>query len=112
MSASAIVWLVILVAWIVVLVLVAGQALRAFREAKRLQRRVVGYGDLPIIAALERAAENAQRLERSATLAEPLIERAAVALAVIRRGPLPPEVVAAFVRVRNELAEFRRFRAG
>lgn len=112
MSASAIVWLVIVVAWIVVLALVGAQALRALREAKRLQRRVGAYADLPVLAAVKRAAENAQRLERSAAEAEPLLERAQAAIAVIRRGPFPPEVVEAFFRVRDELAAFRRFRVG
>jgi hypothetical protein len=111
-SATAIVWLVIVVAWIVVLVLVAGQALRAVREALRLRRRVGGYRDLPLLAAAERASEDVQRLERTAAEAEPLLLRAQDAIEVIRRGPLPPEVIDAFRLVRDELAAFRRLRAG
>jgi hypothetical protein len=111
-SATAIVWLVIAIAWIAVLTLIAVQALRAVREAKRLQHRVVGYTDLPVIAAVQGAAANVQRLERTAADAEPLLLRAQEAIAVIRRGPLPPEVVEAFFRIRDEVAAFRRVRVG
>jgi hypothetical protein len=110
-SPSAIVWLIIALAWIVVLVLIAGQALRALREAKRLRSRLDTYAELPLVAVLKRAAQDAQRLERTAVLMEPLLARAHAAIAVIRRGPLPPELVAAFFRVRAELAAFRNLRA-
>jgi hypothetical protein len=111
-SATAIVWLVIALAWLVVLALIAPQALQAVREAMRLRRRVSVYAKLPVIAAARQAVQDAQRLERAAGEAEPLLLRAQEAIAVIRRGPLPPEVVNAFVRVRDEVAAFRRFRVG
>jgi hypothetical protein len=110
--AAAIVWLVFAIAWVVVLALAAKPALLAFREAKRLRDRVGAYRQLPVVAALERCAEDARRLEGTASLIEPLLERAQAAIAVIRQGPLPPEVVSAYVRVRDEVAAFRRLRIG
>jgi hypothetical protein len=112
MSARAIVWLVIAIAVVVVLVLAAMQALRAAREAQRLKRRVEEYQKLPLFVALSTFEQDAARLRTVATLAEPLVARALIAIAIIRRGPFPPDVVAAYRRVRTELAALRRLRNG
>jgi hypothetical protein len=112
MSARAVVWLVIAIAVIVVLVLAAIQALRAAREAQRLKRRVEEFQKLPLFAALSAFEQDAARLSAIASRAEPLVARALIAIAIIRRGPFPPEVVAAYRRVRAELAVLRRLRIG
>lgn len=112
MSAAAIVWLIIAIAVIVVLVLAAVQALRAVREAQRLKQRVEAYANLPLFGALSTFERDAARLNVTMKSAEPLIERAQVAIAVIRRGPLPPEVTGAYRRVRDELVAIRRLRGG
>jgi hypothetical protein len=111
MSASAIVWLVSAIAVIVVLALAARHALRAVREAQRLRRRAEEYRKLPLFASLSTFERDTARLEAIATRAEPLVARALVAIAVIRRGPLPPDVIAAYHRVRGQVAAFRRLRS-
>ncbi|HYZ17446.1 MAG TPA: hypothetical protein VE591_13640 [Candidatus Acidoferrum sp.] len=112
MSPRAIVWLIIAIAVIVVLVLTAMQALRAAREAQRLKRRVKEFQKLPLLAALATFEQDASRLRTTTTRAEPLVARALVAIAVIRRGPVPPEVVAAYRRARTALSALGRLRAG
>lgn len=112
MAASAIVWLIFGIAVVVVLALAAKQALSAVREAQRLKRRAEEFRALPLFAALTRFEHDAPRLQAVATRAAPLIARALVAIAVIRRGPLPPEVIAAYRRVRLEIAALRRLRSG
>lgn len=110
MSAHAIVWTLTGVLLVIVLALAASQALRGLREAKRAKARVDAYGELPMVAALHKAEADAQRLQASLTQVEPLMARAQVALATIRRGPFPAEVAGAYARVRDEIAAFRRFR--
>jgi len=107
MSAHAIVWWASLVALIVVLGLAGAQALRALRELKRAQARVAGFGELPVFAALARAETNAQRLQGAVEAIAPLVARAEAAVAVIRRGPVPPELVTAAKRIGTELAALR-----
>ncbi len=108
-SANAIVWWVTLVALVVVLALIAMQVARAIREVKRLKDRVSAYADLPVFKALERAERDAERLERAVGNVAPLLERAEVALATIRRGPVPPELVPAAKRVVAEIVALRHF---
>ena len=104
----ALVWWVILVALAVVLVLAGAQAARAFREIKRLNERIDGFADLPVAKALPRAEANIRRIEEAVDQVEPLVERAKVAIAAIRRGPLPPGLVAGIRRVSAEIAAFRQ----
>jgi hypothetical protein len=99
---------VILIALAVVLVLAGAQAARAFREIKRLNERIDGFADLPVAKALPRAEANIRRIEAAVDQVEPLVERAKVAIAAIRRGPLPPGLVAGIRRVSAEIAAFRQ----
>lgn len=109
MSPNAIVWWVILVAVLVVLGLAAAQALRAMRELNRIKARVAAYEELPVFKALAGVEANGRRLEAAVGELAPLIARARIALAVIRRGPLPPELIAGIRSLRAEIAAFRRF---
>lgn len=111
MSTHAIVWIITGILLVVVLALAGGQAMRGVREAKRAKARVDAYGSLPVVAALRTAEANAHRLEAALAQIDPLIARAQAALAVIRRGPFPPEVVGAYVRLRAEVAAFRGMRS-
>ncbi len=108
MSAPAIVWTLTAVGFVVLLALAGRQLLRALGDAKRAASRVSAYRDLPLVAALTRAQSDAVRLGASLEAVEPLLVRAQTATATIRRGPLPPDLVAAVVRVRDEIAAFRR----
>ena len=109
MSAHAIVWIVIAVALVVVLAMTAAQALRAVREMNRMNARLDAYGDLPVVRKLARAEDDIRRIEAAAAQVAPLAARAEAAIAVVRRGPLPPEVLRAFRRLAAELAAFRAF---
>lgn len=111
MSPRAIVWIIIAVALAIVLIMVAVQALRAVCELKRFNRRLEDLGDLPIVQKLARAEDDVRRIEAAAASAAPLLARAQLALAVIKRGPLPPELVRAVRRIAAELAAFRAFSA-
>ena len=107
MSATAAVWWASLAAFIVVLGLIGLQLARIWRELGRIERRLTGYAELPIVAALVRAEASAARIEAAVAQIEPLAARARAAVEVIKRGPLPREVVVAYVRVRAEIAAFR-----
>ena len=109
MSPYALIWWATLIAAAIVLVLTAAQALRAWREIERIGDRVAAYADLPVVAALERAAVDGRRIDTAIAELPALLERGQAAIAVIRKGPLPPELVGAIVRVRAEVAAFRRF---
>lgn len=111
MSAHAIVWTLTGVLLVTVLALAGGQVMRGVREAQRAKARVDAYGSLPVVDALRTAEANARRLEAALAQVDPLIARAHAAVAVIRRGPFPAEVVGAYVRVRDEVAAFRRVRS-
>jgi hypothetical protein len=108
-SANAIVWWVSLVALIVVLALAGMQAARAQRELARLKTRIAAYEDLPVMTALTNVEADIQRLEGAAGHVAPLVERAQAAMAVIRRGPVPPDVIAAATRLGAEIAALRTF---
>lgn len=97
---AAVLWLTVAVA-VVCVVAAALQLLAAARGAKRIMARVEGYGALPVVDALHRAEADVARLEGSLTQAGPLMARAAVAVDVIRRGPIPPEFIAAFRTLRR-----------
>ncbi|HEX3462940.1 MAG TPA: hypothetical protein VHS78_02635 [Candidatus Elarobacter sp.] len=109
MSPHRIVWTVFAVALAVVVVMVVVQAMRAVREMNRLNRRIEDLGDLPLVKKLARAEDDVRRLEAAAARVAPLLVRAEAAMAVIKRGPLPPEFVRAIVRVSAEIAAFRAF---
>jgi hypothetical protein len=98
-----------LVALLVVLALAGRAAASARREVKRIATRVDGYGGLPVVAALERAEADADRIDAAVGALAPLLARARAAVAVILRGPIPPGVVTALVRLRREIAAFRSF---
>lgn len=107
MSANAIVWWASLLAVVVVLALAGAQLARALRELNRVKARVAAYGELPIFKALERAETDAQRLTGAMEQIEPLMARAQAALAVIKRGPIPPELITAAKRVATEITALR-----
>jgi hypothetical protein len=110
-SPYALIWWSTLIALVVVLALATAQALRAWREIKRLGDRVEAFADLPVVAALERADADGRRIESAVAELPALLERAKAAVAVIRQGPLPVELVVAIVRLRTEIAAFRKFSA-
>ncbi|GAC1580990.1 MAG: hypothetical protein NVS3B7_15840 [Candidatus Elarobacter sp.] len=109
MSPSTLVWWLTLGGFVVVVVMAGMRLMRAAREAKRLQHRIDAFAALPVVAAVRKGERDVGRVEASAQAISPLIARAAVALATIKRGPVPPELVAAIRRVRAELAAFRSF---
>ncbi|MEA2719687.1 MAG: hypothetical protein QOJ39_1551 [Candidatus Eremiobacteraeota bacterium] len=103
----ALLWWVILIAFVVVLAFAGAQAARALRELNRFNTRLEELADLPLAKALPRAARDVQRIEAAIEQLAPLLERAKAAVAVIKRGPLPPELTGAIRRVRAEVAAFR-----
>lgn len=107
MSVTAAVWWASLAAFLIVLVLIGIQLARIARELVRIERRLSGYAGLPIVAALARAESSGARIEAAVAQVEPLEARARTAVEVIKRGPLPREIVLAYVRVRAEIAAFR-----
>ena len=109
MSSRAIIWLLVAVALAVLLVLAALQARRALADLKRAQARVDALERQPVFAALAGAEANARRLEAAAAQIAPLVARSQSALAVIRRGPVPPDLPPALALVRIQLAELRRY---
>ena len=109
MSANAIVWWATLVAVIAVLALAGVQAARALREVNRLKSRVAGYAELPVVKALEHVEADMRRLEGAVGGVAPLVERAEAAIAVIRRGPVPAELIAAARGLRAEIVALRTF---
>jgi hypothetical protein len=108
-SPDRIVWWVTLVALLVVLALAGVQLGRALRELKRINARLDELADSPLTKALERTERRLAALEPAFAQIAPLIGRATIALAIIRKGPIPPEMVAAVLRIRSEIAAFRRF---
>jgi hypothetical protein len=108
-SANAIVWWATLIALVLVLALTGVQVARALRELNRVKARVAGYGDLPVMKALARVESDMQRLQGAGDNVAPYIERAQTAIAVIRRGPIPPELIAAAKRLRTEIVALRTF---
>lgn len=107
MSANAIVWWASLLVVVVVLALAGTRLARALRELNRVKARVAGYEELPIFKSLERAETDAQRLTGAIEQIEPLIARAQAALAIIKRGPIPPELITAAKRVVTEITALR-----
>ena len=105
------VWWVILAASVAIGALTIVQLVRAFREVKRLASRVDAFADLPVVKALDRAEADGRRIEAAADQLPVLIARAKIAVATIRRGPLPAELIDAIARVRAEIAAFRKFAA-
>jgi hypothetical protein len=108
-SANAIVWWATLVAVVVVLALAGVQAARAMRELKRAKARVAGYEELPMMKALAKVEADVARLEGAVGGVTPLVARAEAAITVIRRGPVPPELIAAAQRLRAEILALRTF---
>jgi hypothetical protein len=106
-SVGAAIWWSIGAAWLLVLVMILLQLMRLARELVRATRRVAGYGELPVVSSIERSETDIARIERAVTAIDPLVARARTALSVIKRGPFPPEIVGAYVRLRAELAAFR-----
>ena len=109
MSSHAILWLVIAVALVIVLALCGAQLARALRESRRLSDRVDALADLPVVKKLERAEGDVRRIQAAVAQIAPLAARAELAIAVIRRGPFPPELVGAVRRIGAEIADFRSF---
>ena len=107
MSLHHLIWWAIAIALVVVLALTGAQLARALRELRRLESRVDAYADLPVVKALERGERDVARIEAALAQIEPLIERAKHALEIIRRGPIPPEVIAGARRLWTEIAAFR-----
>ena len=105
----AAVWWTSLAVVIAALVAAGLQARRAVREVGRIQQRVEGYADLPVVASLAKAGTDAQRIAVAVEQIDPLVARARRAVSVIRAGPIPPDVVAAVVRIGVEVQNLRDF---
>lgn len=109
MSAHAVVWLLIGVALVIVLAMTGMQIMRALREAGRLGDRIDAYADLPVVKKLDRVAGDVARIEAAVAQVPLLAARAQLAVAAIRKGPVPPQLIAAIRLVRAEVAAFRQF---
>lgn len=96
----------LLAAVVAVLLATAIVAVRIWRGIAAIAARVGAYGDLPVVAALRTAEVDGARIQAAVAAVDPLLTRAQIALATIRRGPLPPELFAAFARVRAEFGAF------
>jgi hypothetical protein len=110
-SDEALFWWAFAIALVAVFVLIGMQVARAVREVVRLGARLEAFEDLPVLRALERADADGNRIDAAVSALPGLIERAKVAVATIRQGPFPPEFIATILRVRAEVAAFRRFSA-
>jgi hypothetical protein len=106
-TSHALVWWAILIALIVILALAGAQVAHALRELRRFNGRLEAFADLPVVKALARTEGSIRRIEDAVAQVEPLVERAKIAIAVIRRGPVPPELIGAIRRVSAEIAAFR-----
>jgi hypothetical protein len=109
MSAAAIVLWIALIAFAAVLVLAGLQAARAAREVSRIKQRVDTYAELPLVGALQRAGQDAERLQHAIEGIDPLLTRAKSAVATIRQGPIPPDVSNAVLRIGIEVQNLREF---
>lgn len=107
MSTNAAIWWTVLALALVILFCVALQLARILGALRRIGNRVEAYADLPIVVALGRTETNVSRIDAAVAEIDPLLVRARAAFEVIKRGPLPREVVAAYARVRAEIAAFR-----
>jgi hypothetical protein len=105
---AAVLWTA-LVAVLAVLGLAVWQLVRAMREVMRIKRRVDSLAELPIVASLAKAGGDAERIAAATERIEPLLGRAQAAVAVIRQGPIPPDVVNAVVRIGIEVQNLREF---
>ena len=111
MSAQAVVWWATSIALVAVLALAGVQAARALRELNRVKARVAAFNDLPVMKALANVEADVQRIEGAASDVAPLLDRVHTALAVIRKGPIPPELISAAQRLRAEIVALRRLAA-
>ncbi|HEX3551258.1 MAG TPA: hypothetical protein VHT53_12815 [Candidatus Elarobacter sp.] len=109
MSAHTIVWWTVAAGLAALLIATGVQLAAAARAAYRCAEHAAGIGDLPVAGAIERAQIDMARIQADAEAVRALVERAAAAVAIIRRGPVPPELLAAIRGVRAEIAAFRRF---
>jgi len=109
MSATAIVLWVALAAFAAVLLLAGLQAARAAREVRRIKQRVDAYAELPLVGSLQRAGQDAERIQLAIAGIDPLLTRAKAAVATIRQGPIPPDVTNAVVRIGIEVQNLREF---
>jgi hypothetical protein len=101
-----VVWATV-VALVVLLALAVAQLVRALRELKRLLGRVEAFAAHPVVAALEKGEADLRRLEAALAQLEPLLDRALAAVAIIRKGPIPPELVSAGRRAGSGIAAVR-----
>lgn len=103
---ALVVWLTV-AALAVLLVLIVLQLLRVLREVKRLLGRLEAFAELPLLAALDKAERDVRRLEAALAAIEPLLARVLVALAIIRKGPFPPELITAGRRIFTGIVALR-----
>jgi hypothetical protein len=106
-SPNAAIWWTVLAAAVVVFVCIVVQVVRTLLALRHIADRVSAYAELPVVAAMNRAETNAARIDAAVAQIDPLLVRARTAVEVIKRGPLPREVVVAYGRVRAEIAAFR-----
>ena len=111
MSAHALVWWATFVTLVLVLALAGAQASHALRQLNRVKTRLAAFEELPVMKALANVEADVQRIEGAVGNVAPLVDRVHAAVAVIRKGPIPPELIAAVQRVRAEIVALRKFAA-
>jgi hypothetical protein len=88
MDGSGMLWIGAIVAALVFLDLLFVELRRAFREGKRIVRRLEGYGELPVLSLFATGERDADRIMSALDAIPPLIERAQRAIDVVR-GYMP-----------------------
>jgi hypothetical protein len=84
MDGSGMVRVGVIVAVLVFIDLLFVELRRAFREGKRIVRRLEGYGELPILSLLATSERDVERIMAAIDAATPLLERAQRAIGVLR----------------------------
>ena len=79
-------WIGVAIVALVFLDLLFVEVRRIVIEARRIQRRLAAYGDLPIFSLAASAEFDVERMTASLDAVEPLMERGRAAIATIRTG--------------------------
>jgi hypothetical protein len=103
MTPEAAIGLAVWIEVVVLLIAIAAAVLQAWRQLRRILRRVGGYGELPILRAFERADADLARILTAVDAVDPLLLRAQRAVATIRRGP---QFTGVLGRIVGELGAF------
>jgi hypothetical protein len=104
---DAAIWWTILGIVVVVFVVALVFLIRAARAARRIKRRTAAYASLPIVATIAKGQADVLRLQAAVAQLTALLARGDAALRVLRRGPIPADLRAAFSGLRAALAALR-----